>query len=48
MFNMGLNMMGPPPMSKSPNRDEALANMLLSWYWNGYYVGYQAAINHKK
>eukprot|EP01084_Bolivina_argentea_P237507 399148_1 len=47
-FNMGLNMMGQPHMSKKPNRDEALANMLLAWYWNGYYAGYQAGMEHKQ
>ena len=48
MFNMGLNMMGPPAMSNKPTRDEALANMLLAWYWNGYYSGYQAAMENRK
>ena len=48
MFNMGLNMMSPPTMSNKPSRDEALANMLLAWYWNGYYSGYQAAMENRK
>eukprot|EP01083_Nonionella_stella_P017830 49951_1 len=48
MFNMGLNMMPPPAMSTKPTRDEALSNMLLAWYWNGYYAGYQAANEHNK
>lgn len=47
-FNMGLNMMPPPPTSGNPNRDQALANMLLAWYWNGYYAGYNAANAHRR
>ena len=47
-FNMGLNMMPPPPMTGNPNRDQALSNMLLAWYWNGYYAGYSAANSHRQ
>ncbi|ETO36789.1 SMN family protein Smn1 [Reticulomyxa filosa] len=50
-FNIGLNTLPPPPrlsMSANANalngygRDEALTQMLLAWYWSGYYAGYQA------
>ena len=54
-FNMGLNAIPPPPLpplSSPPvpsnsrlksKRDYALSQMLLAWYWSGYYAGLEAA-----
>ena len=30
----------------SPNKNQAMANTLLAWYWTGYYAGYEAACNN--
>ena len=45
-FNMGLNTLPPFPRMGShgqlTERDKALSQMLLAWYWAGYYAGLSA------
>ncbi|KAI8875311.1 hypothetical protein K501DRAFT_337790 [Backusella circina FSU 941] len=42
-YNSSSSTVPPPPLPTLPSNDEALSNLIMAWYYSGYYTGlYQA------